>query len=232
VSAEAQRRLLVVEAGGERGTEALRHALSVEGYQVALAGSEKEALHFVGTEPPDVVIVDLPDCEETALGVCRRLRAKLAHLPLLVLSPGDSARDRVAGLSAGADDYLVHPFAVGEFLEFLARVRALLRRSSVEEDPPQFSDLMLDPKTRAVTRAGRPIDLTPTEFGLLELFLRNPGRVIHRTEIFRDVWGFDFGPSSNSLNVYVGYLRRKTESAGEPRLIHTVRGVGYVLRNP
>ena len=230
MSADAQRRLLVVETG-PRGTEALRHALSVEGYDVALAAGETEAMRIVGTNSPDAVIVDLPACEWTALAVCRRLRETQKHLPLLVLSPGDSARDRVAGLDAGADDYLVHPFAVDEFLEFLARVRALLRRSDAGEGVLRFSDLTLDPKTRAVTRADRPIDLTPTEFSLLELLLRNPGRVFHRTEIFRDVWGFDFGPSSNSLNVYVGYLRRKTEAAGESRLIHTVRGVGYVLRD-
>ena len=137
-------------------------------------------------------------------------------------------RDSVAGLAAGADEYLVRPFAVDEFLD---RVSALLRRSDAEQGVLRFSDLTLDSATRAVTRGDRQIDLTPIEFSLLELLLRNPGRVMHRTEIFRHVWGFDFGSSSNSLNVYIGYLRRKIEAAGEPRLIHTVRGVGYVLRD-
>ena len=228
MSAELQRRVLVVETI-PRGTEELRQALSGEGYYVALATGATEAMRIVGTGSPDAVIVDLPACEETAKAFTRRLREKQTqHLPLLVLSPGDSVRDSVAGLDAGADDYLVHPFALDEFL---ARVSALLRRSDTTEGPLRFADLTLDPETRVVVRAGRPIDLTPTEFGLLELLLRNPGRVIHRTEIFSQVWGFDFGPSSNSLNVYVGYLRRKTEAAGESRLIHTVRGVGYVLRD-
>jgi len=230
MNAEAQRRLLVVEAG-PLDTEALRHVLLVEGYDVMLAAGETEAMRIVGTGSPEAVIVDLPACEQTSAAVCRRLReTQKKHLPLLVLSPDDADRDRVARLDAGADDYLVRPFAVDEYLEFLARVRALLRRSDAEEGILRFSDLTLNPETRAVSRAGRQVDLTPTEFSLLELLLRNPDRVIHRTEIFHHVWGFDFGPSSNSLNVYVGYLRRKTEAAGEPRLIHTVRGVGYVLR--
>ena len=228
MSADLQRRLLVVETV-PRGTEELRQALSGEGYYVALATGATEAMRIVGTGSPDAVIVDLPACEETAKAFTRRLREKQTqHLPLLVLSPGDSVRDSVAGLDAGADDYLVHPFALDEFL---VRVSALLRRSDATEGPLRFADLTLDPETRVVARGGRPIDLTPKEFGLLELLLRNPGRVIHRTEIFSHVWGFDFGPSSNLLNVYVGYLRRKTEAAGESRLIHTVRGVGYVLRD-
>ena len=226
--ADTQRRLLVVET--EPGaTETLRRALSVEGYYVALAAGETDAMRIVETDAPDVVIVDLPSCEETALAVCRRLREKQKHLPLLAVSPDAAVRDRVAGLDAGADAYLVRPFALDEFL---AHVRALLRRSDVEEGLLRYADLTLDLATRGVTRGERPIELTPMEFSLLELLLRNPGRVLHRTEIFRRVWGFDFGPASNSLNVYVGYLRRKTEAGGEPRLIHTVRGVGYVLRDP
>ena len=186
-------------------------------------------MRIVGTGSPDAVIVDLPPCEETAAAVCRQLREQQQqHLPLLALSPDESVRDRVAELPAGADEYLVRPFAVDEFLD---RVSALLRRSDAEQGVLRFSDLTLEPSTRAVTRGDRRVDLTPIEFSLLELLLRNPGRVIHRTEIFRHVWGFDFGSSSNSLNVYVGYLRRKIEAAGEPRLIHTVRGVGYVLRD-
>jgi two-component system response regulator MprA len=230
VSANAQRRLLVVETG-PTDTEELRHALSAEGYDVALAAGEPETMRVVATRAPDAVIVDLCSGEETSLEVCRRLREEQKHLPLLVVSPRSGMRDHVAALEAGADDYLVRPSTVDELLEFVAHVRALLRRSEPEEGVLRFSDLTLDPKTRTVVRAGRPIDLTRTEFGLLELLLRNPGRVIHRTEIFRHVWGFDFGPLSNSLNVYVGYVRRKTEAAGEPRLIHTVRGVGYVLRD-
>jgi two-component system response regulator MprA len=230
VVADGPRRLLVVETG-PRDTETLRHALSVEGYDVTLAAGEQEAMRIVDTGAPEAVIVDLPACEETSLVVCRRLREQQRHLPLLVMSPSDSVRDRVAGLDAGADDYLVRPRAVEEILEFVARVRALLRRTDAEEGVLSFSDLTLDPETRSVVRADRQINLTRTEFGLLELLLRNAGRVIHRAEIFRHVWGFDFGPSSNTLNVYVGYVRRKTEAAGEPRLIHTVRGVGYVLRD-
>jgi len=226
VSTDVQPRLLVVETV-PRGTEALRHALSVAGYYVALAAGESEAMRIVGTGAPDAIIIDLPPCEKTAVDVYKRLRAQEKDLPLLVLSPGHSVLNSLTELDPGVDDYLVRPFALGEFL---ARVRALLRRNDAVDDPVSFSDLTLDPRTRAVARGGRPIDLTPTEFSLLELLLRNPGRVIHRTEIFRHVWGFDFGPSSNSLNVYVGYLRRKIEAAGEPRLIHTVRGVGYVLR--
>ena len=226
--AYAQQRLLVVETA-PGGTEALRHALSVEGYYVALAAGEMDAMRIVGTGSPDAVIVDLPSCKDTAVAVCRRLREQREHLPLLALSPDNDVRDRVAGLDAGADAYLVRPFALDELL---ANVRALLRRSAGGEGVLRFSDLTLDLETRAVARGERPIDLTPMEFSLLELLLRNPGRVLHRTDIFRQVWGFDFGPSSNSLNVYVGYLRKKTEAGGEPRLIHTVRGVGYVLRNP
>lgn len=228
MSADEQRLLLVVETGQE-STEPLRHALSGEGYYVALAAGETDAAQIVVTGSPDAVIVDLPPCEETAVAVYQRLRAQQQHLPLLVLSPDHGVRDRVAGLDAGADAYLVRPFALDEFL---AHVRALLRRSDPGEGVLRFSDLTLDPVTRAVVRGDRPIDLTPIEFRLLELLLRNPGRVLHRTEIFHRVWGFDFGPTSNSLNVYVGYLRRKTEAGGEPRLIHTVRGVGYVLRHP
>lgn len=228
VSADSQRRVLVVETG-PGSTAALRHALSEEGYYVALAAGESDAMRIVGTGSPDAVIIDLPPCEETAAAVCRQLREQQQqYLPLLALSPDESVRDRVAGLPAGADEYLVRPFAVDEFLD---RVSALLRRSDAEQGVLRFWDLTLDPSTRAVTRGDRRVDLTPIEFSLLELLLRNAGRVIHRTEIFRHVWGFDFGSSSNSLNVYVGYLRRKIEAAGEPRLIHTVRGVGYVLRD-
>jgi two-component system response regulator MprA len=162
------------------------------------------------------------------LEVCRRLRGSGSQLPVLMLTARTEVEDRVAGLDAGADDYVTKPFALEELL---ARVRALLRRTSDEEgDVVRFGDLELDPTTREVTRAGRPIELTRTEFSLLELFMRNPRQVLTRTIIFERVWGYDFGYASNSLDVYIGYLRRKTEADGEPRLIHTVRGVGYALR--
>jgi two-component system, OmpR family, response regulator MprA len=162
------------------------------------------------------------------LEVCRRLRAAGSSLPVLMLTARDAVDDRVAGLDAGADDYLVKPFALAELL---ARVRALLRRTGESPDGAlRFADLELEPGTRTVTRGGEPIELTRTEFNLLELFLRNPRQVLTRSVIFERVWGYDFGFASNSLDVYIGYLRRKTEAGGRPRLIQTVRGVGYALR--
>ncbi len=163
------------------------------------------------------------------LEVCRRLRGTGSKLPVLMLTARDEVEDRVAGLDAGADDYVTKPFALEELL---ARVRALLRRTGDEDDGEvlRFADLELDPGTREVRRGDRPIELTRTEFSLLELFLRNPRQVLTRSIIFERVWGYDFGFGSNSLDVYIGYLRRKTEAGGEPRLIHTVRGVGYALR--
>jgi two-component system response regulator MprA len=163
------------------------------------------------------------------LEVCRRLRGSGSKLPVLMLTARTQVEDRVAGLDAGADDYVTKPFALEELL---ARVRALLRRTGDEDDGEvlQFADLELDPGTREVRRGDRPMELTRTEFSLLELFLRNPRQVLTRSVIFERVWGYDFGFGSNSLDVYIGYLRRKTEAGGEPRLIHTVRGVGYALR--
>ena len=162
------------------------------------------------------------------LEVCRRLRGAGSKLPVLMLTARTEVEDRVAGLDAGADDYVTKPFALEELL---ARVRALLRRTGDEEgEAMRFADLELDPATREVTRNGRPIELTRTEFSLLELFMHNPRQVLTRTIIFERVWGYDFGYASNSLDVYIGYLRRKTEAGGEPRLIQTVRGVGYALR--
>ena len=162
------------------------------------------------------------------LEVCRRIRSAGNGIPVLMLTARDEIADRVAGLDAGADDYLVKPFALEELL---ARLRALLRRSSEDaNDVLRFADLELDPATREVTRAGEPIELTRTEFSLLELFLRNPKQVLTRSVIFERVWGYDFGYSSNSLDVYMGYLRRKTEAGDKPRLLQTVRGVGYALR--
>ena len=211
--------------------DSLRRALELEGYDVELAGDGEEALARLALDSqPDAVILDILMPGIDGLEVCRRLRLAGSSLPVLMLTARAEVDSRVAGLDAGADDYLPKPFALAELL---ARLRALLRRVATEStDLLGFADLELDPGTREVTRAGHPIDLTRTEFSLLELFLRNPRQVLTRSIIFERVWGFDFGPTSNSLDVYIGYLRRKTEAAGGERLIHTVRGVGYALREP
>ncbi len=211
--------------------DALDRALRAEGYRVTTAIDGRQALERVAEDHPDAVVLDILMPVMDGLEACRELRARGDRTPILILTARDSVSDRVEGLDAGADDYLVKPFALEELL---ARIRALLRRSSpsADERPMRFADLELDPVTREVRRGERPIELTRTEFALLELFLRNPRRVLTREVIFDRVWGYDFGPSSNALEVYVGYLRRKTEAEGEPRLIHTVRGVGYVLREP
>ena len=210
---------------------ALDRALRAEGYRVATAADGRAALEAIAAERPDVVVIDVLMPVMDGLEATRSLRASGDRTPVLVLTARDSVADRVEGLDAGADDYLVKPFALDELL---ARIRALVRRSSPDADerPLRFAGLELDPVSRDVRRGDRPMDLTRTEFLLLELFLRNPRRVLTREIIFDRVWGYDFGPSSNALEVYVGYLRRKTEAGGEPRLIHTVRGVGYVLREP
>jgi two-component system response regulator MprA len=204
--------------------------LRLEGYEVQLAADGAEALRSVAERQPDALVLDLLMPEVDGLEVCRRLRADGDSTPILVLTARDAIADRVAGLDAGADDYLVKPFALEELL---ARLRALLRRTGADDGMPlRFLDLVLDPSAHHVCRGDREIELTRTEFLLLELFLRNPRQVLTRSVIFDRVWGYDFGPSSNSLEVYVGYLRRKTEAGGEQRLIHTVRGFGYVLREP
>jgi two-component system response regulator MprA len=211
--------------------EALRRALELEGYRVELAEDGADALTRIAAKEPDAVVLDILMPVVDGLTVARRLRDQDNPVPILMLTARDSVGDRVAGLDAGADDYLVKPFALEELL---ARVRALLRRT----DPAarggvlRFADLELDPATHEVRRGDRLVELTRTEFHLLELFLRNPRQVLTRSLIFERVWGYDFGPTSNSLDVYVGYLRRKTEAVGEPRLIQTVRGVGYALREP
>ena len=223
-------RILVVD--DERAVrEAVDRALRVEGYETTLAADGREALDALAEHPPDALVLDVLMPAPDGLEVCRRLRAAGDHTPVLVLTARDSVQDRVAGLDAGADDYLIKPFALDELK---ARLRALLRRSgpAIKESAVRFADLHLDPGAHAVRRGEREIELTRTEFHLLELFLRNPRQVLTRSLIFERVWGYDFGHGSNSLEVYVGYLRRKTEAAGEPRLIHTVRGVGYVLREP
>jgi two-component system, OmpR family, response regulator MprA len=224
-------KILVVD--DERAVrESLRRALELEGYEIELAADGREALYRLeGTTEPDAMILDVLMPGVDGLEVCRRLRDSGSKLPVLMLTARAEVESRVEGLDAGADDYVTKPFALDELL---ARVRALLRRTADEEGESgellRFEDLELDPATREVTRAGRPIELTRTEFSLLELFMRNPRQVLTRTIIFERVWGYDFGYASNSLDVYIGYLRRKTEAEGEPRLIQTVRGVGYALR--
>ena len=222
-------KILVVD--DERAVrESLRRALELEGYEIELAGDGSEALYRLdSTEEPDAMILDVLMPGVDGLEVCRRLRGSGSKLPVLMLTARTEVEDRVAGLDAGADDYVTKPFALEELL---ARVRALLRRTTEEDsgEALRFADLELDPGTREVRRGDRPIELTRTEFSLLELFLRNPRQVLTRSVIFERVWGYDFGFGSNSLDVYIGYLRRKTEVGGEPRLIHTVRGVGYALR--
>ena len=221
-------KILVVD--DERAVrESLRRALELEGYQVELAEDGEQALALVEDAPgADAMILDVLMPGIDGLEVCRRLRLGGHDVPVLMLTARAEVDSRVAGLDAGADDYLPKPFALAELL---ARLRALLRRAgSGDHDVLRFSDLELDPGTREVRRSGASIDLTRTEFALLELFLRNPRQVLTRSVIFERGWGYDFGPSSNSLDVYIGYLRRKTEDGGAPRLIHTVRGVGYALR--
>jgi two-component system, OmpR family, response regulator MprA len=209
--------------------DSLDRALRLEGYKVDLATDGAEALTMLGGDSPDAVVLDLMMPRVDGLEVCRRMRAAGDRTPVLVLTARDAVSDRVKGLDAGADDYLVKPFALDELL---ARLRALLRRSGTAA-PGQvlrFSDLTIDPVAHQVKRGDREIELTRTEFLLLELFMLHPRQVLTRSVIFERVWGYDFGPDSNSLEVYVSYLRRKLEAAGEPRLLHTVRGVGYVLR--
>jgi two-component system response regulator MprA len=221
-------KILVVD--DERAVrESLRRALELEGYEIELAGDGTEALYRLeSSEEPDAMILDVLMPGVDGLEVCRRIRSSGSTLPVLMLTARTEVEDRVSGLDAGADDYVTKPFALEELL---ARVRALLRRTSSESgEKLRFADLELDPGTRDVMRGGRRIDLTRTEFALLELFMRNPRQVLTRSVIFERVWGYDFGYASNSLDVYIGYLRRKTEDDGEPRLIHTVRGVGYALR--
>jgi two-component system response regulator MprA len=208
---------------------AIRRALVIEGYEVDVASDGVEALDTVRARPPDALVLDVMMPRLDGLETCRRLRAAGDRTPVLMLTAMDAVADRVGGLDAGADDYLVKPFALEELL---ARLRALLRRAGEDGDTTllRFGDLALDPARYEVRRGERPIELTRTEFTLLELFLRNPRQVLPRELIVERVWGSDFGPTSNSLEVYVGYLRRKLEAGGETRLIHTMRGVGYALR--
>ncbi len=214
--------------------ESLRRALGLESYDVELAGDGAEALVRLRGRPDvdalavDAIVLDVSMPHVDGLEVCRQLRREGNAVPILMLTARDEVADRVAGLDAGADDYVVKPFALEELL---ARLRALLRRAAPDDTAVlHFADLDLDPATRLATRAGDPIELTRTEFALLELFLHNPRQVLSRSVIFERVWGYDFGFGSNSLDVYIGYLRRKTEDGGKTRLIQTIRGVGYALR--
>ena len=227
-----QARILVVD--DEPAVQsALSRALTMEKYEVAQAADGQEALERLGAAPYEAVILDIAMPRLDGLEVCRRLREGGDRTPVLMLTARGEVDDRVAGLDAGADDYLVKPFALRELL---ARVRALLRRA--EEDEPgeeetlSFEDVRLDLRSHEAWRGERMLALTRTEFLLLEMFMRHPRKVLTRSAIFEHVWGYDFGSSSNSLGVYMGYLRRKTEVGEEPRLLHTVRGVGYVMRSP
>ena len=224
-------RVLVVDDDPQL-REALTRALELDGYAVDTANNGAKALEALSAQRPDVMVLDVMMPYVGGLDVCRTLRDRKDRLPILVLTARDEVGDRVAGLDAGADDYLTKPFALEELR---ARLRALLRRSAAEETDESerltYDDLVLDPLARTVHRGTRSIDLTRTEFALLELLMRNAGRPLQRDVIMDRVWGWESEPTSNSLEVFIGYLRRKTESDGEPRLIHTVRGVGYVLRS-
>ncbi|WRZ92076.1 response regulator transcription factor [Streptomyces sp. NBC_01007] len=231
---DTQRILIVDDEPAVR--DALKRSLAFEGYDTEVAVDGADALEKATAYQPDLVVLDIQMPRMDGLTAARRMRGAGTTTPILMLTARDTVGDRVTGLDAGADDYLVKPF---ELDELFARIRALLRRSSyaasagaaVEDDALTFGDLRMDLSTREVTRAGRPVELTRTEFTLLEMFLAHPRQVLTREQILKAVWGFDFEPSSNSLDVYVMYLRRKTEAGGEPRLVHTVRGVGYVLRS-
>jgi two-component system response regulator MprA len=233
---EAPARILIVD-DEPAVREALRRSLAFEGYDTALAADGMAALEQAESYQPDAIVLDVLMPRMDGLTTARRLRSTGVTTPILMLTARDTVGDRVTGLDAGADDYLVKPF---ELDELLARLRALLRRSSYaagqggsdQDHALAFADLRMDTATREVTRAGRPVELTRTEYTLLELFLAHPRQVLTREQILKSVWGFDFEPSSNSLDVYVMYLRRKTEAGGMPRVVHTVRGVGYVLRAP
>jgi two-component system, OmpR family, response regulator MprA len=206
---------------------ALQRALALERYEVELAADGGEALERLAASPPDAVVLDVAMPVLDGLEVCRRLRASGDRTPVLMLTARDAIDDRVEGLDAGADDYLVKPFALRELQ---ARLRALLRRTEQGAEPLRYADLVLDPSAHEVWRGERRVGLSRTEFTLLELLIRHPRQVLTRGQIFEAVWGYDLGATSNALGVYIGYLRRKTEDGGERRLVQTVRGVGYVLR--
>jgi two-component system response regulator MprA len=219
-------RILLIDDDQRLGL-ALRRALGFEGYDVALARDGEAGLNLAAQAEPDLVVLDLQLPGLDGLDVCRRLRSR-GDVPIMMLTARDEVADRVKGLDAGADDYLVKPFAVDELL---ARIRALLRRRSGEARPAllRFSDLQLDTVTREACRGARRIELSTREYELLLLFMQHPRQVLSRQTIFERVWNYDFGGQSNLIEVYVGYLRQKLEQRGESRLIHTIRGAGYVL---
>ncbi len=222
-------KVLVVEDDPAVRSSLVR-SLTFEGYEVVTAADGEAGLAAVARDRPDVVVLDLGLPRVDGLEVCRRLRARGDDVPILVLTARGTLGDRVVGLDAGADDYLPKPFALEELL---ARLRALVRRALATDEAGQVlavGDLRVDLRSREVSRAGRPITLTRTEYELLAVLAAHPRQVLSRAQLLRDVWGFDFDPTSNTLEVYIGYLRRKTEEGGLPRLIHTVRGVGYVIR--
>ena len=227
-------KLLVVD-DEQAVRESLRRSLRFNGYEVLTANDGLEAVETVRAENPELLILDIMMPNMDGLEVCRTLRSEGWDRPILVLTARDGVSDRVSGLDAGADDYLPKPFALEELL---ARVRSLVRRASADsiaaeapvESKLSFEDLELDADTREVSRGGRAISLTRTEFALLQLLMENPRKVLSRSKILEEVWGYDFPTSGNALEVYIGYLRKKTEGEGDARLIHTVRGVGYVLR--
>ena len=228
MSEGANPRVLVAE--DDRSVrESLIRALRLEGYDVTAVTDGEQALAAVETDPPDLLVLDIMMPNVDGLTVCRRLRARGVSTPILMLTARHEVSDRVTGLDAGADDYLVKPFALDELS---ARMRALLRRSSVSgtDDVVRVGDLVLDPQGRTAQRSGRQLDFTKTEFDVLELLMVNAGIVMSRETIYERIWGFDFETSSKSLDVYIGYLRRKTEADGASRVIHTVRGVGYSAR--
>jgi two-component system response regulator MprA len=208
--------------------QSLSTALGRDGYEVLATDGGNAALAHMAASGADAIVLDVAMAEPNGLEVCRRLRARGDRTPILMLTARDLVDDRVAGLDAGADDYLAKPFALAELR---ARLRALLRRNAASAEQLSYGDLVLDLAAARVTRSGREVSLTRTEYLLLELFLRNPGRVLSHSQIFQAVWGYDFGVRSDNLWVYMGYLRTKLEAAGEPRILHTVRGLGYVLRD-
>jgi two-component system response regulator MprA len=223
-------RVLVAE-DDQAVRESLVRGLRFEGYDVVAVSDGRQALDAAGTAPPDVVVLDVMMPVLDGLSACRQLRRRHPALPILLLTARHAVHDRVAGLDAGADDYVVKPYAMSELA---ARLRALLRRTSVTGSPDELvvGDLVLDPGARRAWRGDRELELTKTEFDLLELLLFNAGMVLSRDTIYERIWGYDFETTSRALDVYIGYLRQKTEAAGEERVVHTIRGVGFTIRKP